>query len=158
MSTRAVHILDTLRGYLDNDAGFDVVKVYERQKFRDADKVRIYVNIISDDKLSRTHETGVDGSRGYATCGIFADWITAKDTSDLGTATAQYADIVDRIEKALDDLNNVLEYNPLMSSSSNFRTGLHGVEPLRVSGYVDDKAQEGRLVYEVRVFYTTGAV
>ena len=158
MSTRAVHILDTIRGKLDDDAGFAVVKIYETEKYRDADKVRVYVNIISDDKLNDGYETGADGTKGAAYCGIYADWIGSRDTGKLGTGTVSYGDVVDRIEEAMNNLNDTLLYNPIVSTSTYFKTIIHGVQLVRVTGYVDDASTEGRLLYEVRVFYTQGAV
>ena len=153
MSTRAIHILNTLRQKLDDEGTFDVVKVYETEKYRNANKVRVYVNIISDDRQQPNTETAYALGQGAATCGIFADWIIPKDTTKAGTGASSYGDTVEKIEVAIAELNDELNYNGKTASTANFSTTITGIEPVRMSGFVDDLEQEGRVHYEVRVHY-----
>lgn len=155
MSTRAVHILNTLNNKLDDEGTFRVVKVYETEKFRDANKIRVYCNIIGDEKQNEGTETAVTMDLGAVVVGIYADWIVPKDTTKAGVGNASYGDAVEKIEDALYSLNETLMYNGVTASTAKFSTTITMVEPLRVSGYVDDLAQEGRLYYEVRVHYVS---
>lgn len=155
MSTRAMHILNTLRNKLDDEGTFDVVKVYETEKYRNANKIRVYVNIISDERNPTSTETAYATGLGAATCGIFADWIIPKDTTKAGTGASSYGDAVEKIEVAIEELNDTLQHNGLTASTANFRTTIHAIEPVRMSGFVDDLEQEGRVYYEVRVHYST---
>jgi len=158
MSTRAVHVLNTLRNKLDDEGTFNVVKVYETEKYRDANKIRVYVNVISDDKTNVGSETATLIDKGAVTCGIYADWIIPKDTTKAGTGASSYGDAVEKIEAAIAELNEQIRYDGIAATTSRFRTTIYNIEALRVSGFVDDLEQEGRLYYEVRVHYVSEAL
>ena len=153
MATRHKHITDTLQAALANELSFTVNETLEKERYRDAGKTQVYVNIIQDDKDNTLTESGWRMLAGYATCGIFCQFTQTRDMSGAGTATAVYADIIEKIEEQLAVLDDEATAGQHITTSTYWQTIITGIEPLRHSGFVDDASNNGRLLYEVRVHY-----
>lgn len=159
MSTKGLHILNTIRTELDKESTFRIEKVLDREKGAKPEDTIVYVGIIYDRLEAQQQEASARAYLGEATVGIWARWKVEHDELAAGIGAAKYADVVDKIENVLNDYAVTLETNTdNATSANNILTAITGVERSSVSGFVDDGDKTGRLVYEIKVHYATGAV
>lgn len=151
-TSRYAFALDTLRNRLADDAGFDVRSVFTKETIAPVGKVLIYANVISDDVASMITESDYQRSYRKLRIGIFAHAKSSLDSLEAGIATVEYGKIVERLDKVIDEMASYLPDGDV--TSAGYNVSLLNVNTVSVSGFVDDKSDSIKILYEIEVGYT----
>lgn len=152
-TSKFAFIMDTLRAQLKKDPTFDVRRVFNLETALSTSKTSVYVNIIDDNPLGQINESDA-AYYGLRECrvGIYAIQHTPVDSTDQGTDAVLHGQIVERIEKRLDALNEALP--PADTTVAGYTISIHACREDRVTGYVSDGSQAVAVLYEVVFTYT----
>jgi len=97
-ANRTAFILDTVRGTLDNETTFDVVKVWRDGHY--ASNPIVYPYVMSTN-VTEVQENGTL-EHGITIVGVFVNASAQADTSKAGNATDKYADIMAKAAATID--------------------------------------------------------
>jgi len=146
--------IDTINGVLDDDTALDVVRVHTKEtkgQLPSGKVATVYTNVISDSLRADLFESGTydPSEMRTARLGIYARWHNA-DGVATGSGLTTYGNVVEKIEYRLQGLTV-----PVTDASSLYSTTITAVEPVGVTGYVDENQVNAALLFEVNVHYVT---
>lgn len=151
-SSKYAFILDTLRAELSKERTFDVRNVFNVETAMSTIKTSVYVNVISDEARPESFESS-NAYYGLRQCrvGIYAMQQTPVDSLDRGNDAVLHGEIVERIEKRLDNILTILPKSD--TTAAGYTITLHNCEQDRVTGYVSDGSQAVAVLCEVLITY-----
>ena len=151
-TSRYAFALDILRNRLTDDPGFDVRSVFTKETSAPVGKVLVYANIVSDDVASIITESAYERAYRKLRVGIYAHAKSSLDSTEAGIATVEYGKIVERIDKVIDAMADDLPEADV--SAAGYTISLLNVNTMSVSGFVDDKSDSIKILYEIEIGYT----
>ena len=146
--------IDTINGVLDDDIALDVVRVHTKEtkaSLPSGKVATVYTNVISDSLRADLFESGAydPSEQRTARLGIYARWHNS-DGANTGSGLTTYGNVVEKIEYRLQGITG-----PVTDASALYSTTITAVEPVGVTGYVDENQLNAALLFEVSIHYVT---
>lgn len=147
-ANRSQYILDVIRGVLDDDPAFEVVKVF-KDSFTDSRAI-VYPFLTNQSTTARYEDGSVAEGRALVT--VYVNAKSETDPGATGKGHAVHGDITQKIETRIENLALPVQET---HANGSWTTTIQDVYVTSVGGFIDQGQNQIKVEYQLEVQWQT---